>query len=317
MTAKRGPGTHTSTGTRSASRAHIALAFAAVYIVWGSTYLGIRFAVETIPPFLMAGTRFGTAGLIVFIWMRARGAKAPTRGEWIAGTISGALMILGGNGILSWSEQYVPSGLASLLVATVPIWLVAMARFGPERAVPSRLEMAGLLLGLVGVVVLIGGTGAEIGLAGASSEMVLLATIGVVVASFSWAAGSMYTRRAKLPDPPLYATALTMMTGGALQILVGLGLGEAGHLDLAAVSAKSWWSLLYLTVFGSIVAFSAYAWLLRVVRPAAVGTYAYINPIVAVFLGWWLASEAFTVPMMLGTVIIVGAVVLVQSGRKA
>lgn len=301
---------------RSTSTARIVIAFAAVYLIWGSTYLAIRFAVETMPPFLMAGTRFGTAGLIVFAWMRARGARAPTRSEWFAATISGALMLLGGNGILSWSEQYVPSGLASLLVATVPIWLVAMGRFGPERVSPTKLEIVGLLFGLVGVVVLISGTGADIGLGGASSGMVLLASLGVVVASICWAAGSMYTRRAKLPEPALYATALTMTAGGALQILVGLGLGELGDLDLAAVSAKSWWSLVYLTLFGSVVAFSAYAWLLRVVRPAAVGTYAYVNPIVAVFLGWWLASEAFTVPMMFGTVIIVAAVVLVQRGRR-
>ncbi|MCG8467836.1 MAG: EamA family transporter [Gemmatimonadetes bacterium] len=300
---------------RPASTTRIILAFLAVYIIWGSTYLAIRFAVETMPPFLMAGTRFGSAGLAVYGWLRLRGAPRPTRSEWIAATIAGAFLILGGNGILSWSEQYVPSGLAALLVAMVPIWLVAIARFGPEKEKPGGLELLGLSLGLTGVTVLLLGSDAEIGLGGASSGLVLLASLGVVVASISWAIGSMYTRRARLPALPLYATALTMTAGGALQILVGLGLGELRALDLGAVSARSWGSLVYLSVFGSIVAFSAYAWLLRVVRPAVVGTYAYVNPIVAVFLGWQLAGERLTPAMWIGTIVIVSAVVLAQRGR--
>lgn len=302
---------------RSASTGNIVLAFAAVYLVWGSTYLAIRFAVETIPPFLMAGTRFGTAGLVLLLWLRARGVRPASRAHWKAATIAGALMIVGGNGLLSWSEQYVPSGLAALIVATVPLWLVAIAWLGPDREAPSRREMAGLALGLGGVIVLIAGSGEGIGVGGASAGAVLAGSLAIVIASISWAAGSMYSRRAALPGPPLYGTAMMMAAGGALLLLVGAALGELGRLSLDAVSARSLGSLLYLIVFGSIVAFSAYTWLLRVVRPARVGTYAYVNPVVAVFLGWWLAEEAFTPTMSIGTIVIVGAVVLVQRGRLA
>ena len=300
---------------RNASTRHLLLAFAAVYLVWGSTYLAIRFGVETIPPFILGGVRFLTAGLILTVVSRVRGAPAPKPAEWKAATISGVFMVVGGNGLVCWAELYVPSGLTALLVATVPLWLVAIARLGPDREVPRPLEILGLLLGLAGVVVLVTGSNAEIGVGGASSEQVLLGALVIIVASLSWAVGSMYNRRAALPSPPLYGTGLTMVAGGAALLLIALGAGEFGRLSLADISARSWWSLLYLTMFGSIVAFSAYMWLLRNVRPAAAGTYAYVNPVVALFLGWWLADEAFTLPMLAGTVIIVAAVVLVQRGR--
>lgn len=302
---------------RAKSSRNVALAFAAVYVIWGSTYLAIRFAVETIPPFTMGGVRFFVAGAVLYGWLRARGAPRPTRREWKSALVAGALMIAGGNGLLSWSEQFVPSGLAALLVGTVPIWLVAIARFGPERESASRLELTGLLVGLVGVVVLVGGSGEEIGVGGASGEAVLLGALAVLVASLSWAIGSMYSRRAALADPPLYGTAMMMAAGGAALALAGGAVGEWGDLAPADVSSRSWLALLYLIAFGSIVAFSAYAWLLRVVRPALVGTYAYVNPVVALLLGWWLAGERFTGPMLVGTILVVGAVVLVQRGRAA
>lgn len=302
---------------RPASTRNILLAFAAVYLIWGSTYLAIRFGVETMPPFLMGGVRFFIAGAILALVLRSRGVPPATRGEWKAALISGSLMIAGGNGLLSWSEQYLPSGLAALLIATVPLCMVAIARFGPDREALGRLESVGLILGLGGVVVLVGGSDDTIGLGGASSGTVLLASIAVIGASISWAIGSMYTRRAALPQPPLYATALTMTAGGLVLALVGLATGELGRLDLPEISARSWGALLYLIVFGSIVAFSAYAWLLRVVRPSAAGTYAYVNPIVALFLGWWLAGERLTAAMLLGSVIILAAVVLVQRGQAS
>ena len=300
---------------RPASTRNIVAAFGAVYVIWGSTYLAIRFAVETLPPFLMGGARFFTAGAVLMAVLLARGAPRPTLRQWRGALVSGTFLIAGGNGLLSWSEQYVPSGLAALLVATVPLWMVAIARLGPDRERTGRLEALGLFLGLTGVVVLVGGSGAEVGIGGADEAAVLLASLAVVAASISWAIGSMHNRRAELPRPPLYATALTMTAGGAVLVLVGLAAGEAGRLTLSEVAGRSWLSLLYLIVFGSIVAFSAYAWLLRVVRPAAVGTYAYVNPIVALALGWWLADEPFTGPMLVGTVIIVAGVLLVQRGR--
>lgn len=298
-----------------ASTRQLLAAFAAVYVVWGSTYLAIRFGVETIPPFMLGGVRFLAAGLILVAVSRLRGAPAPKPAEWRAATISGVFMVVGGNGLVCWAELYVPSGLAALLVATVPLWLVAIARLGPDRETPSPLEVAGLVLGLGGVVLLVGTSRAEVGIQGATSGQVLLGTLVIVAASLSWAVGSLYNRRAPLPAPPLYGTGLTMAAGGGALLLVALGAGEFGRFAVADVSARSWWALAYLTMFGSIVAFSAYMWLLRHVRPAAAGTYAYVNPVVALILGSWLADEAFTRPMLVGTVIIVAAVVLVQRGR--
>ena len=295
---------------------HLLLAFAAVYVVWGSTYLAIRFGVETIPPFILGGTRFLVAGLILTAVSRLRGAPAPKPAEWKAATISGVFMVVGGNGLVCWAELYVPSGLTALLVATVPLWLVAIARLGPDREVARPLEVLGLVLGLGGVIVLVGGSNSEVGVGGASSDQVLLGALVILAASLSWAIGSMY-KPAGGPFPRLRCTetGLTMAAGGAVLLLIALGTGEFGRLSLGDISARSWWSLVYLTLFGSIVAFSAYMWLLRNVRPAAAGTYAYVNPVVALFLGWWLANETFTLPMLAGTVIIVAAVVLVQRGR--
>ena len=302
------------TGSKASTR-QLLLAFAAVYLVWGSTYLAIRFGVETIPPFLLGGVRFFVAGLILTIVARWRGAPAAKRSELKAATVSGAFMVAGGNGLVCWAEQWVPSGLAALLVATVPLWLVALARVGPDREPTSPLELGGLALGLAGVVVLVRGSGADIGIGGASSDQVVLATFVILGSSLSWAIGSLYNRRAALPAPPLYGTALTMTAGGLVLMLMGLVTGEFGRLSLGDISIRSWLALLHLIVFGSIIAFSAYMWLLRNVRPAAAGTYAYVNPVVALFLGWWLAGEAFTLPMLVGSVIIVAAVVLVQRGR--
>ncbi len=291
----------------------VALAFAAVYVIWGSTYLAIRFAVETLPPLLMAGVRFGVAGLTLCIVLRARGAPRPDARQWWAAGVSGALMILGGNGVLSWAELYVPSGVAALIVATVPLWFVGLVWLGPDREAPAPLELAGVGLGLFGVALLVADSGRSTSAAGGG--MVVWGALAVVAASGSWAAGSLYTRRAPLPSPPLYATALTMLAGGALLLAAGVARGEAGRFDPGAVSGRSVAALAYLIVFGSIVAFSAYAWLLRVVRPALVGTYAYVNPVVAVLLGWWLAGETLTARMAVGASIVVVSVALVQRGR--
>lgn len=299
----------------SASSARVGLAFATIYLVWGSTYLAIRFAVETIPPFLMAGVRFTTAGALLYAVLRARGVSAPTAAQWRMAVISGALMILGGNGVLSWAEQYVPSGLAALLVATVPLWFVGIAWLGPDREPSRPLEIFGLLLGLAGVILLVAGSGEEVMLAGTSGRAGLWASLAIVGASISWAAGSLYHRRAALPRPGLFATAMTMLAGGALLLGTGVLRGEVGALQPEAISARSLLALLYLIAFGSIVAFSAYAWLLRAVRPALVGTYAYVNPVVAVLLGWWLADEILTGTMLIGAAVIVASVILVERGR--
>ena len=220
-------------------------------------------------------------------------------------------MLLGGNGGVVWAEQFVPSGLAALIVATVPLWMVLLEWIGPDRMQPSRLTLAGLLVGFAGVAVLVGGNGGV-----ENAPVSVLPASVLLFASASWAVGSLYSRRAPLPRSPLLATAMEMLGGGALLLLVGLVSGEAGDVILAEVSARSLLSLSYLIIFGSILAFSAYIWLLRVSTPARVSTYAYVNPIVAVLLGWLLASEPLTPRIGVATTLVVLAVVAVVVARQ-
>lgn len=302
----------TATVPAPASRGKLIAAFAAVYIVWGSTYLAIRFALETLPPFLMAAARFILAGSILYGVLVARGAPHPTRTNWRDGFIVGGFLLLGGNGGVVWAEQYVPSGIAALLVATLPIWLVLfdwLRGTGPRPAAQTAL---GILLGLAGVGILVGPQG--LGRGGVPP----LPALVLVGASVSWAWGSLYSRGAVQPTSPMMATAVQMLGGGLLLALAGLATGEAGAVDLGAASARSLLALAYLVVFGSIVAYSAYMWLLRHAAAAHVSTYAYVNPVVAVFLGWLLASEPIT-PRVLGAaaVIVLGvAVIVTVRGRR-
>jgi len=293
----------------------IVLAFAAVYLIWGSTYLAIRFAVETLPPFLMGGVRYGSAGILMYAWLRARGAPKPTATQWRAAAVVGAFMLLGGNGLVNWSEQYVPSGMAALIVGTVPIWFVTFAWLGPDREAPNAPEIAGIVFGLAGVGLLMSGSLDDVGIDGASARQVLWGIGALTLATISWAFGSLYSRRAPLVRPTILSTAMMMVTGGGLLFAAGVVLGEPGEFDLEAVSARSLASLAYLIVFGSIIAFSCFVWLFQVVRPALAGTYAYVNPIVAVLLGWAFAGEAITREMAFGAILIVGAVVIAERGR--
>ena len=294
----------------------IVLAFAAVYLIWGSTYLAIRFAVETLPPFLMGGVRYGIAGLVLYTWLRARGAPRPSPRQWRSATIAGALMVVGGNGLVNFAQQSVPSGLTALVVGTVPLWFVTIAWLGPDREKPNAWEVASIVLGIAGVGFLMSGSLDDIGVQGADGRQVLVGVGALIVATITWAAGSVYSRRAELAKPTLLSTGMMMAAGGALLVLTGVVLGEPARLDLAVVSTKSLIALAYLIIFGSIVAFSCFVWLFQVVRPALAGTYAYVNPVVAVFLGWALADEAITREMALGAVLILGAVLLVERGRS-
>jgi drug/metabolite transporter (DMT)-like permease len=285
-------------------------AFAAVYIIWGSTYLAIRFAIETVPPFLMASSRFLIAGALMYGWARLRGVPHPQRVHWEGAAIVGGLLLLGGNGILSWAEQRVPSGLAALLVATVPLWMVLMDSV-QRRAVPAGQVIAGLLLGLLGLALLIG-PGLWVG----NSALDPVGLGAILLASFSWALGSLASRRVQLPKAPMMATATEMLAGGALLLVLSLALGEGGQLSLADISLRSALSLGYLILFGSIVAFTAYVWLLNNTTPARVSTYAYVNPVVAVFLGWAFAGEALTAQTLLAAAVIVAAVVIITTHRE-
>jgi drug/metabolite transporter (DMT)-like permease len=285
----------------------LALAFAAIYLVWGSTYLAIRYAVETIPPLVTAGIRHSIAGVIMLAWAWARGYR-PTRAHWISGSIVGALFFFVGHGSLHWAEQYVGSGLAALLLATEPMFILLLAWSMGQQKI-SRLSALGLGLGALGVAVL---TGAELTVKGSS----LLALMAVLVGSFAWSAGVVISPKLKLPSDALGRTALPTICG-AVMLLAAAGLtGEFHATHWANISLKSLLGLGYLIVFGSVVAFTAYTWLLQRCPPALVATHTYANPVVAVFLGWLLASEPLTMRVLLASVAILGAIVLIRKGER-
>ena len=295
----------------SPSTAKIVTAFAAVYILWGSTFLAIRFAVATLPPFLMAGTRHLIAGAVLYPLARLRSGEQPSRANWSAAALMGALLLFGGNGGVSWAEQHVPSGVTALLVASVSLWMVLIDWLRPGGVRPTGRVVAGLVLGFSGVAFLVGpskvaGSG-RVDLAGAA---VLL------LAALSWATGSVFSRRLPLPRAPLLGTAMQCLAGGALLIVVGLLTGQGAQLDWNTVSLRSVLALSYLVVFGSLLGFSAYTWLLAHASPARVSTYAYINPVVAVILGWALAGEQITLRMLAATAVIIAGVVLVITARQ-
>jgi drug/metabolite transporter (DMT)-like permease len=284
----------------------LALAFAAIYIVWGSTYLAIRYAVETIPPLVAAGIRHSIAGAVILAWAWARGFR-PRREHWIGGLIIGALYFLGGHGTLHWAEQYVGSGLAALLIATEPMFILLLAWAMRQQRI-SAISALGLGLGVAGVGVLMGG----LTMKGSS----LLGLLAVLFGSLSWSAGVVISPKVKLPDDPLGRTALPTLCGAAM-LLAAAGLtGEFHAVHWASVSLKSWLGLAYLIVFGSIVAFTAYTWLLQRCPPTLVATHTYANPVVAVLLGWLLAGEALTMRVVGASVAILGAIVLIRRGER-
>lgn len=288
-----------------ATRVQLVLGFACIYILWGSTYLAIRWGVATIPPFVMGAVRFLLAGGALYAWCRVRGARPPSPLEWRNSAVIGALLLFVGNGAVSWSEQRVSSGMASLVVASVPLWIVVC-----ERAIgikPTMLQLAGVAVGLVGVGLLVlPGRGALDGAVDPLGAMAL--TLG----SLSWAAGSVLSQRVVLAKPAALAIAMQMLAAGVLLLLLALATGQWQAAHVADVSARSALSVVYLIVFGSLVGFSAYMWLLQVTSPTAVGTYAYVNPVVAVLLGVLLGGEAFPPQAMLAMVIIVGSVAMVS-----
>lgn len=288
-------------------RVRIGLAFLAVYLIWGSTYLAIRFVEETLPPFFMAGTRFVIAGIILYVWARLRGASRATRPEWGRVFVVGGLMLLGGHGAVVWAEQWVPSGLTSLLIATVPLWMV-FSDWMRGGSKPNIRVAAGLGLGFAGVALLVGGIE---GLG--ESHVDLIGAAVLVFGAFLWANGSLYSRSAKLPSSPLLATAMEMMAGGMLLLLASLITGEWMRLRLDQVSLHSMVSWVYLIVFGSLVGFTSYIWLLKATTTAKVSTYAYVNPIVAMVLGWAMANEALTLRNILAAVIILTSVAVITT----
>jgi drug/metabolite transporter (DMT)-like permease len=286
------------------------LGFLIIYVVWGSTYLAIRWGVETIPPFIMGATRFLIAGSLMYGYSRFRGAKKPTIAEWRNSAVVGALLLFVGNGAVSWAEQRVSSGMTSLLVATVPLWLVLCEVVQGKR--PGLAKWGGVALGLVGVGLLV--LPADGNLSSAAVEPA--GAVVLALGSLSWTVGSLYSRTAALAKPASLAISMQMLVGGTMLLVLSLVSGELSALHREAISMASIYSLLYLIVFGSLIGFSTYMWLLTVASPTAVGTYAYVNPVVAVLLGVLFAGERVPAQAFLAMLVIVSGVAMVSLGGQ-
>ena len=290
------------------SRANVIAAFAALYTIWGSTYLAIRYAVTTIPPFLMGGSRFVLAGAFLYGWTRLRGATAPTRSQWRAALVTGVLLLVGGNGAVIWSEQHVASGLVALIVAIVPLWMVVLDWLRPGGSRPPRTVFVGLALGLAGLALLIGPDAVT---GHGTSRLNVGAALVPVIGSMLWALGSIFSRYAPRPASAQMATGMQMLMGGAAFLVVSVIAGEPRRFSVSNVTTPSLVGWLYLVTFGSLLGFTAYIYLLRATTPAKASTYAYVNPVVAVALGWAVAGEAVTPRMGIAAAIILGAVALI------
>lgn len=291
---------------KPAPLALIIAAFAAVYLIWGSTYLGITLAVQSIPPFLMAGGRFVLAGGFLLMVMRGRGVPWPSRREWISAAVIGALLILAGNGGVSWAQGKVASGISALIVASVPLWIMLVDWLRPRGVRPSGLVLLGLLAGAAGVVMIILTRDSHGHRATDPAGAAVL-----LVSSLCWALGSVYSRHSPKPASALTGVGMQMLAGGLLQLLTGLLLGEAHRFHPLQVTAASAWAFVYLTAVGSLVGYTAYVWLLQVSTPARVSTYAYVNPFVAVLLGHLVLKENLPGPVLLAGVLILVSVVMI------
>jgi drug/metabolite transporter (DMT)-like permease len=289
------------------SRLWIVLAFFAIYVVWGTTYLAIRYAVETIPPLVTAGVRHSVAGAILLAIAWSRGFR-PRREHFIAGAVLGALFFLIGHGSLHWAEKYVSSGLAALLVATEPLWIVLIGAALRQQKI-NLLNGAGLLLGLVGVAIL---TSREF----TTRTSLTWAIVAVLVGAASWAVGVCISPRLRLPDHLVGRAAIPLVCGAPMLLVAAAASGEFSALHWSAVSTKSLFGLAYLIVFGSVVAFTAYSWLLQHCSATLVATHTFVNPLVAVVIGWLWAAEPLNLRVVVATAIILGAIILIQRGDR-
>lgn len=280
--------------------------FAAVYILWGSTYLAIRIGVESFPPLLLAGLRHLTVGLVFYPYFRHATDEKPTLAQWGTAVITGVLLLAMGNGTVSWSEKFVPSGIAALLVATVSLWMVLIDWLRPGGHRPGPRVISGFLLGFAGMALLVGPERI-----GNSDRVNPLAGFALIGASFAWALGSIYSRHHPLPRSPLLGVGMQTLCGGSVLCLAAVATGELRGFHLADVTRRSWIALLYLVIFGSALGFSAYVYILKHSTASRVATYAFVNPVVALFLGWFFAAEPLTLRTVLASGIILTAVILV------
>jgi drug/metabolite transporter (DMT)-like permease len=296
---------------RPESRRWVPLAFAAVYILWGSTYIGIRIAIESIPPLAMAAIRHSLVGLILYPILRAKTGFKPSRANWRTAAVTGILLLCVSNGGLSWAEQRVPSGIAALLVATVSLWLVIVDWLRPGGTRPVPRVLAGLLLGFAGLALLVG----PANLAG-TQRIDLLGTAVLMVCAFVWACASLYSKHRPVPGSPLLVVAMQSLAGAAALWISALVSGEFRTLHFAAITPRSWMALIYLIIFGSGMGFTAYLYILKKSTPAKVATYGFVNPVVALLLGWLIAAEPITPRTILAAAIILTAVIVVISAPK-
>lgn len=290
--------------------AKVLVAFACVYFIWGSTFLGIRIAIESVPPLLMAAARLLSAGLVLLVWARATGAAWPRGAELRNAAIVGVLLPAIGNGSVTLGVTRVPSGLVALLVATIPMWMALFASFGRDPVRPSARGVAGLALGFAGIALLFGPALAN----AAHAEFPLAWALFPVAGALSWSWGSLWSRRVRMPGSPLVSTGVGMFAGGAFLLAASAAIGEFGRFDPARVTWPSVAALAYLSVFGSVVGFTAYLYLLRHVPPALAATYAFVNPIVAMALGWMFANEVLSPRSLAAAGLVVVAVALITTG---
>jgi drug/metabolite transporter (DMT)-like permease len=300
-----------SSSSSHPSRTALLVAFATIYIVWGSTYLGIRLAVDTLPPFLMAGSRFLVAGSLMVGWLAATRGFRATAHQWRDNAVIGAFLLLGGNGLISWAEQFIPSGLTALLVGAQPLMMVLTEWFWPGGHRPAKITWVGLALGFAGVAWLASpwqqATEGGLNLGGVAA---------ILTGCICWAFGSIYGRRVRQPAETLTAAAMQMLGGGVALMFVALVHGDLARFKPAAVSVHSWLAFGYLIVMGSLVGFSCFVWLMKHSTPTRVSTYAYVNPLVAVFLGWLILGEPVTARTLAAAAVIVASVAIITTQRS-
>lgn len=298
-----------ATSKAPANRPLVILSFLSIYVIWGSTYLAIRYAVETIPPLYTAGIRHLTAGTILLAWALAKGLY-PTRAQIRASVVIGFFFFLVAHGLLHWAERVVPSGLASLLIAVEPIMVFLLSSSAARTWRLNAMLLAGILLGLGGVAILLRGTALD------PVPGMTLGSVMILVSAFSWSVGIVYSRRSHLSGSPLLLSALSLLSGAVMLLTTATVLGEAKDFVWSQVTPRSWLALAYLILFGSVIAFTAYNWLMEHYSPTLVATHTYVNPVVAVLLGWAYGGEALTMKVALAAALVVAAVVLVDRGTS-
>lgn len=291
------------------SRAKVIAAYAAIYIIWGSTYLAIKYGIETFPPFALGAIRFLLAGTLLFAWARWRSAVTLQPVHWLHAFLIGLLMLGVGNGAVVWSEQRIPSGIAALIVAIIPLMVVVIDWLRPHGRRPRPLVMIGVLVGLAGLALLVGPS------AMGDGEIDLTGVGVLLIGSLGWSIATVFGKRARVPGDPLLTSAMQLLSGGVCLTILSLVAGEAGRLLNMELTTKGVLAVLYLAIFGSIIAFSAFSWLMRTANPARISTYAYVNPVVAMFLGWLFANERLTARTLVAAAIVLAGVVLITTSK--